>query len=224
MVPSGECVSEEVNSAVSPTIPPIIHWVRWYGTLPVIFHSNMAVMCILTVCSVCLYFLIAICQVVTFHNATIRCNKKETPYCLFFGQEALWGLSDFSVFGCPSYVLHKRLHDRDNYSKWKTKSWLGAYIGPSMCHATNTPFIYHPQSTHVSPQLHVIHDESFTSAMSLPPNTHEALMNKFTIKVTWCHPAGIPGESKDLSTHHFCTLWSQSDKSDPTMSSKRTYD
>jgi hypothetical protein len=81
-----------------------------------------------------------------------------------------------------------------------------------MCHASKVPLIYHPHTTHVSPQFHVIHDESFTSVMSLPPHTYEALVDKLTAKATWCHPAGIPGESTNTSTHHFCAFWSQCDK------------
>jgi hypothetical protein len=66
-------------------------------------------------------------HMVCFHNATVRHGKTETPYQLFTGQDSPWSLPDFRVFGCPVYVLHKRLQDGDNWNKWKSRSWQGVY-------------------------------------------------------------------------------------------------
>jgi hypothetical protein len=95
----------------------------------------------------------AIRHMVHFHNSSIRRDKQQSPHQLFTGEESPWLLKDFRVFGCPTYVLHKRLQDGDAYSKWKARSWLGVYIGPSSCHASNIPLIYNPSTTHVSPQF-----------------------------------------------------------------------
>ncbi len=93
----------------------------------------------------------AIRHMVNFHNVSIRQDKTFTPFRLFTGQEAPWSLQDFRVFGCPTYVLNKRLQDGDSFHKWRARSWQGVYIGPSCCHASNVPLIYNYSTTYVSP-------------------------------------------------------------------------
>lgn len=105
----------------------------------------------------------AICHMVNFHNASIIHNKNASLYSLFTGQAAPWSLNHFHVFCCPTYVLAKRLHDGDIYSKWKARSWHGVYIGTSNCHASHIPLIYNYATMHVTPQYHMVYDEGFTS-------------------------------------------------------------
>jgi hypothetical protein len=81
----------------------------------------------------------AIRHMVNFHNASILRNKSASPYALFTGQEAPWAFQDFKVFGCPSYILAKRLQDGNSFSKWKARCWQGVYIGNSTCHAGHIP-------------------------------------------------------------------------------------
>jgi hypothetical protein len=106
----------------------------------------------------------ALRHAINFHNASICKNQKDTPFELFTGQDAPWSLQDFRFFGCPTYVLDKDLQDGKSISKWWKRSWKGVYIGSSTCHSSNIPLIYNPVSTHISPQFHVIFDESFHTA------------------------------------------------------------
>jgi hypothetical protein len=165
----------------------------------------------------------AIRHMVCCHNATVRRGKTDTPYQLFTGQDSPWSLPDFRVFGCPVYVLHKRLQDGDNLNKWKSRSWQGVYIGPSSCHANNVPLIYNPATTHISPQFHVVYDEGFTSITSIPSHMEDNLMRKLFEKAYWTYDHA---NNNSADTYDFHTFWSQT--STPTIlhigSKKRTID
>jgi hypothetical protein len=149
----------------------------------------------------------ALRHMVCFHNATVRRDKNESPYQLFTGQEAPWLLKDFRVFGCPVYVLHKRLQDGDNFSKWKARSWQGLYVGPSTCHASNIPLIYNPATTHVSPQFHVVYDEGFTSVTPIANMTNNLLLEKLYNKAFWTYNPTMNDQSDD---YHFTSFWDPS--------------
>ena len=146
----------------------------------------------------------ALRYMVMFHNSTLCCDKSASPYELFTGQKPTWSLADFRVFGCPSYVLHKRLQDGDHFGKWQARSWRGIYVGPSAQHASNIPLIYNPQSTHVTTQFHVVFDEGFTSLTHLPTSDHDTLMEKLFQNASWMHP-----EYSDSSSnfYNFDSFW-----------------
>jgi hypothetical protein len=145
----------------------------------------------------------AIRYAVAFHNASIRRGHTETPYQRFTGQAAPWSIANFRVFGCPSYVLHKRLQDGDHFHKWRSRCWQGVYIGPSACHASNIPLIYNHETTHISPQFHVTYDEGFSSVLTTDPTLSETILAKLYEKATWTH---IPFDQD--SEHHFKSFWS----------------
>ncbi len=154
----------------------------------------------------------ALRHMIAFHNASIRRDKNAIPYQLFTGQDAPWTLKDFRVFGPPAYVLHKRLQDGDHFSKWKARSWQGAYVRPSTCHASNVPLIYNPATTHVFPQFHVVHDEAFTSLTHLATDTMNELRDKLYKKTLWSHPSKHPDSTE---SYHFDSFWD-----DPPLSPK----
>jgi hypothetical protein len=120
----------------------------------------------------------ALRHAVNFHNASLHKHQQESPYKLFTGQEAPWMLRDFKIFGCPVYVLDKDLQDGKSINKWKTRSWQGIYIGNSNCHASSVPLIYNPVTTHITPQFHVIFDESFKTATGDITTTHSSYFDK----------------------------------------------
>ncbi len=60
----------------------------------------------------------AIRHACTFHNASICSDLNKSPHHLFTGVPAPWKLEDFRVFGCPVFVLDKRLQDGDTLPKW----------------------------------------------------------------------------------------------------------
>jgi hypothetical protein len=144
----------------------------------------------------------AIRHMVAFHNASIRRGYSATPYKLFTGQDAPWSMSDFRVFGCPTYVLHKRLQDGDNYNKWRSRCWQGVYVSPSTCHASNIPLIFNPANSHISPQFHVTFDEGFTSVLNTDPTLSDKVLSKLYAKATWVHTSLDPE-----TEYHFDTFW-----------------
>jgi transposase InsO family protein len=120
----------------------------------------------------------ALCHAVNFHNCSIRKDKTISPYEAFTGQTPPWSLSDFRVFGTPTYVVRKELQDGATLNKWKPRSWLGVYVGISNCHASAILLIYNPISTHVSPQYHVVYDEYFLTVNSSPNFDSDAYLAK----------------------------------------------
>lgn len=88
-------------------------------------------------------------------RASIRADTGLSPHHIITGQKPPWELENFRVFGSPTFVLAKQLQDGDSLPKWKARSWLGVYVGPSLVHAWNVPIIYNPLTMHISPQFHV---------------------------------------------------------------------
>lgn len=146
----------------------------------------------------------AIRHAVNFHNSSIRRDKNRSPYHLFTGQESPWNLSDFRVFGCPVYVLNKKLQDGDNFSKWRPRSWQGVYIGHSNCHASNVPLICNPRTTHVSPQYHLVFDEGFTSKNYPSLANTDDFLNKLHNTSSWDHKS-IHADAADM--YYFDSFW-----------------
>jgi hypothetical protein len=106
---------------------------------------------------------------------------------LFTGEEPPWKLDAFRVFGSPIYVLQKHLQDGDSFRKWKARSWQGAYVGHSTCHASNVPLVYNYHTTHVSPQYQLIFDEDFTSILHPTHTQTNAFLEKIYNSTSWHH-------------------------------------
>jgi len=146
----------------------------------------------------------AIRYMVMFHNSTIRRDKPSSPYELFTGQQPTWSLADFRVFGCPTYVLHKRLQDGQHFGKWQARSWQGIYVGPSAQHASNVPLIYNPSTTHVTPQFHVAYDEGFTSVTHLSNSELSKVIDKIFDRASWMK---IGQDDKADDYYYFDSFW-----------------
>jgi hypothetical protein len=95
----------------------------------------------------------ALWHAVHFHNYSIRKGKETTPYEAFTGQLPQWSISDFRVFGSPTYVLHKELQDGSSLGTWKPRTWTGVYVGNSTCHSSGIPLIYNPATTQIMPNF-----------------------------------------------------------------------
>lgn len=81
---------------------------------------------------------------------------------MFTNEDPPLSADDFRVFGSPVYVLHSRLYTGTlGPGKWKERSFQGVYVGHSKNHASNVILVYNPTTKQVSPQYHVVHDESF---------------------------------------------------------------
>jgi hypothetical protein len=140
-----------------------------------------------------------------FHNASIDPDIQQSPYHLFTGAPAPWRLQDFRVFGCPVFVLDKKLQDGDSLPEWKSRCWTGVYVGQSLQHAGSIPLIYNPRTTHVTPQYHLTFDDQFTTVKGSTAIMPESEYLRLYHNTDWMFPYAF-GEQADL--HLFDTYWS----------------
>ena len=90
-----------------------------------------------------------------------------TPIELFCGTKTgCRNLQRLRVFGCPSYVLDPRLQDGKKIPKWEPRSRQGQFLGFSREHASTVGLIHHTRTGYVSPQFHVVYDETFDTVAS----------------------------------------------------------
>ena len=78
------------------------------------------------------------------------------------------------VFGCPVFVLDPKLQDGNCIPKWKARSRRGQYVGIATDHSTTVGRILNINAGKMSPQYHVIYDDTFSSV----PNTKSGGINK----------------------------------------------
>ena len=67
------------------------------------------------------------------------------------------------VWGCPAYVLDPTLQDGKKLPKWNKRSRVGVYLGCSAEHHSTVGRILNRKTGHISPQYHVIYDETFST-------------------------------------------------------------
>ena len=70
-------------------------------------------------------------------------------------------------FGCPAFVLAAPVQDCNKIPKWDSRVRIRAYVGRFPRHAENVAMILNPSTDHVSPQLHVVFDDSFPTIDAL---------------------------------------------------------
>ena len=99
-------------------------------------------------------------------NATPRKGQTLSPLELFSGVQIAPKLRHFHAFGCPTYVLDNALQSGQGAPKWKERSRLGVYLGPSPNHARSIALVLKPRTGHVSPQFHVKFDDFFETVQS----------------------------------------------------------
>ena len=113
-------------------------------------------------------------------------------------------MNDFRTFGCPVFVLDKKLQDGDSVKKWRARSWKGIYVGQSTVHPSNVPLVYTIAYTHVTPQFHLVFDEGFTTVTGQPiPNEDKFYEDLFT-KAKWLHHDSF-ADSSEL--YYFDEFW-----------------
>ena len=94
-------------------------------------------------------------------NATPRKGEEQSPLVLFLGVNITPKLYHFHAFGCPTYILDNALQSGQWSPKWKQRSRLGVYLGPSTSHERSVALVLNPRTGHVSPQFHVKFDSFF---------------------------------------------------------------
>jgi len=95
---------------------------------------------------------------------------------------------DSHPFGCPIFVLDPSLQQGHNIPRWKPRSRMGIFVGYSLHHASAVPLVLSTSTGLVSPQFHVIFDDSFSTTTCLQtnelPNHWSDLLQSSTYKIT----------------------------------------
>ena len=81
------------------------------------------------------------------------------------------------LFGCPCYVLNPKLVEGHTILKWDPRSRQGKFVGYSKDHTTNAGLILNVTTGFMSPQYHVLYDDSFESVPGCDENQNHDLMN-----------------------------------------------
>ena len=96
-------------------------------------------------------------------------QERALPLEKFSGMQVTPKLQHFHAFGCPTYVLGNAFQSGQGTPKWKHRSQLGVYLGPSPSHAQSVALMLNPRTGHVSPQFHVKFDDFFKTVQEKPP-------------------------------------------------------
>ena len=99
-------------------------------------------------------------------SVTPRKGQELSTLELFSGVQIAPKLRRFHAFGCPTYVLDNALQSGQGAPKWKERSRLGVYLGPSPNHARSIALVLNPRIGHVSPQFHVKFDAFFETVQA----------------------------------------------------------
>ena len=84
---------------------------------------------------------------------------------------------DVHVWGCPVYILDKKISDGNKLPRWKPRSHRGVFMGLSPLHASSVPLVLNPETGAITPQYHVVFDDQFSSVAVAPedlPNLESA--------------------------------------------------
>eukprot|EP00957_Ditylum_brightwellii_P127533 9725482-Ditylum_brightwellii.AAC.1 len=89
----------------------------------------------------------------------------------FMGAPVIHGAQIHRTFGCPVYSLDHRLQtDNGSVPKWNPRARLGIYLGPSSRHVRNVSLVLSLETSPVSPQFHVVHDDFCKTIRASPEN------------------------------------------------------
>ena len=109
----------------------------------------------------------AVKYAIDVYNHVPRVKSGLSPHDEFTRQR--WPLShlhDFHVWGCPAYVLDKRLGDGRKIGRWEPRSGRHKYMGNSVRHASNVPLVLNPNTGRLTSQFHTVFDEWFHTVTS----------------------------------------------------------
>ena len=76
-------------------------------------------------------------------------------------------LSNFHVWGCPTYVLEQKLQNTGvKIPKWAPRSQRGVNMGFRYIHSTQVGLVLNLLIGSIYPQYHVVFDDMFSTVMS----------------------------------------------------------
>ena len=90
-------------------------------------------------------------------------------------------IHDMHVWGCPVYVLDKRIANGIKIPKWEPRSDVYIFKGVTDKHSSTVPLVLNQKSGVISPQFQVVIDEWFATIPARPddfPNFHSRRLDK----------------------------------------------
>ena len=101
------------------------------------------------------------------HNHTPKQSSGLSPEEIWTGSKSKHHeLSNLHTWGCPVYVLEPRLQDGAKIPKWVPRSRRGQFVGYSTQHASTVGLEGNLRTGNLSPQFHVVYDDSFEMVYS----------------------------------------------------------
>ena len=89
--------------------------------------------------------------------------NRRSPLQTFSGSTVNPNPKHWAPFGCPAYVVDRRLQEGKKINKWAYKSEVGIYVGRSPSYGRNVALILNRHTGLVSPQFHLKLDSTFTA-------------------------------------------------------------
>jgi hypothetical protein len=83
-------------------------------------------------------------------------------------QFPLHKLHSLHVWGCPTYVLHKKLADGCSLGRWQPRSQRCMNLGLSEKHSIDVPLVINLASGNITPQWNLVFDDWFTTISNSP--------------------------------------------------------
>ena len=91
------------------------------------------------------------------------------PLDVFANQRSpLRRLHDLHVWGCPAYLLDKRIADGKKLPRWESKSQRVEFVGIAPTHMAATPIVLNPRTRTLTTPYHVVFDDWFATVGSNP--------------------------------------------------------
>ena len=71
------------------------------------------------------------------------------------------------IWSCPVYVLDPKLQAGKKLPRWKPRTKRGMFVGFSRANSSDVPMILNLRTGHISPQFHVVFDDTFNTVSSM---------------------------------------------------------
>ena len=150
------------------------------------------------------------------HNCLSLNDSGVTPNAALHGiPQTDIPVKTFHTLFCPVYVLDARSQSAGGPGtpKWEPRSRIGVYLGHSPFHAGSVALVFNPRTGRVSPQYHVVFDDTFSTVPYMDAGTHpphwEDLLRHSSEKATdedfelaqdWMDiTERLPGQSNDTA-------------------------
>ena len=97
------------------------------------------------------------------NTPNVRSKMRRTPMQTFSNTEVQPNQKHWAPFGCPAFVLDRKLQEGKRISKWEYRARIGIYLGRSPAYGRNVSLILNRETGHVSPQFHIRLDPTYKS-------------------------------------------------------------